>query len=55
MVGSQRLVGGFHGVLVSSRDFILPPGSSLQVSGVLGDEVASGCLYLATKPSNVGG
>jgi hypothetical protein len=39
MVSSWRLVGGFHGVLVSSRAFFLPPMCSLQLSGVLGDEV----------------
>jgi hypothetical protein len=32
-----------------------PPGYYLQPPGVLGDEVASGCLYLVTKSSHVWG
>jgi hypothetical protein len=34
---------------------LLAPEYSLQPPGALGDEVVSGCLYLATKPSHVGG
>jgi hypothetical protein len=32
----------------------VPLEHSLQLSGVLDDEVASGCLYLTTKSSHVG-
>jgi hypothetical protein len=54
-VGLHMSVRGFHGVLFSSRVIFLTPRHSLQHPGALGDEVASGCLQLVTKPSHVGG
>jgi hypothetical protein len=36
------------------QSLLLPLGHFLQLPGVLGDEMTSGCLYLVTKPSHMG-
>jgi hypothetical protein len=57
---------GFHGLLVGSRVFFLPPGCSFRLPGILGTEVDDAWddfwigrfvmwLYLVAKPSHVRG
>jgi hypothetical protein len=52
MVGSQRSVGGFHGVRVSSRVFLVLRWMTLEK--VLGVRIERRWLYLAARVLGVG-